>query len=94
MFGTIGHLKVKPGKFEEIQKAMADDTREVDGSVAYYIYKLEGKENEYKIAVVFRDKESYFKNADSPEQDDAYRKMVALLEEPPTWEDGEIVANG
>ena len=94
MFGTIGHLKVKPGKFEELQKAMAMEDRQVDGSIAYYVYKLEGKENEYKLVVVFRDKESYFKNADSPEQDDAYRKMVALLDGPPTWEDGEIVATG
>ncbi len=94
MFGTIGHIKVKPGKFDELQKVMAQDGRQPDGHIAYYVYKLEGKENEYKIAVVFRDKESYFANADSDEQDEAYRKMVALLEGTPTWEDGEIVANG
>ena len=94
MFGTIGHIKVKPGKFDELQKVMDQEGRQPDGHVAYYVYKLEGKENEYKIAVVFRDKESYFKNADSPEQDEAYRKMVALLDGTPTWEDGEIVANG
>jgi quinol monooxygenase YgiN len=94
MFGTIGHIKVKPGKFEELEKVMGQDDRQPDGHIAYYVYKLEGKENEYKIAVVFRDKKSYFANADSPEQDEAYRNMVALLEEPPTWEDGEIVANG
>ncbi|MFY9586256.1 MAG: antibiotic biosynthesis monooxygenase [Actinomycetota bacterium] len=94
MFGTIGRMKVKPGKIDEINKIMAQDDREIDGHIAHYVYKLEGKENEFMIAVVFRDKESYFANADSPEQDDAYRKMVALLEGPPTFEDGEIVANG
>ena len=56
------------------------------------LYKVEGKENELILAVVFRDKESYFANADDPSQDANYRKMVALLEAPPTWEDGEIVA--
>jgi quinol monooxygenase YgiN len=87
-------MKVKPGKLDELIALMKSDTREVDGSMGYYIYKLEGKENECVIAVVFRDKESYFKNADDPAQDDWYRNLVKLLEGPPTWEDGEIVHSG
>ena len=94
MFGTVGRMKVKPGKVEELKTLMSEDQREVDGSLGYYLYMLEGKENEFILAVVFRDKESYFKNADDPSQDEAYRKMVALLEAPPTWEDGEIVHHG
>jgi hypothetical protein len=46
------------------------------------------------MAVIFRDKESYMRNADDPAQDEMYRKLVALLEGPPTWEDGEIIASG
>ena len=94
MFGTVGRLKVKPGKLDELIALMNSAQREVDGSLGYYLYKVEGKENELILAVVFRDKESYFKNADDPSQDENYRKMVALLEGPPTWEDGEIVVNG
>jgi quinol monooxygenase YgiN len=94
MFGTVGRMKVKPGKLDDLVKLMGEDQRDIDGSVAYYMYKVEGKENELIMVVAFRDKESYFKNADDPSQDDSYRKMVALLEGPPTWEDGEIIANG
>jgi quinol monooxygenase YgiN len=94
MFGTVGRLKVKPGKLDELIAQMSSNPRDIDGSVAYYIYKVEGKDNELILAVVFRDKDSYMKNADDPSQDDAYRKMVALLEGPPTWEDGEIIATG
>ena len=94
MFGTVGRMKVKPGKLDELMATMDEDQRDVDGSVAYYVYKVEGKENEIILAVVFRDKESYFKNADDPSQDVMYRKLVALLEGPPTWEDGEIIRTG
>ena len=94
MFGTVGRLKVKPGKLDELIATFNADQREVDGSMGWYLYKVEGKDDELILAVVFRDKESYFANADDPSQDEAYRKMVALLEGPPTWEDGEIIANG
>jgi quinol monooxygenase YgiN len=94
VFGTVGRFKVKPGKLDDVIALMKSDTREVDGSIAYYIYKLEEKPDEGIIAVVFRDKKSYFANADDPAQDAWYRKLVALLEAPPTWEDGEIVHSG
>ena len=94
MFGTVGRLKVKPGKLDELIALFQGEQREVDGSIAYYAYKLEGKENEVILAVVFRDKESYMANADDPSQDEQYRKMVKLLDGPPSWEDGEIVVAG
>jgi quinol monooxygenase YgiN len=94
MFGTVGRLKVKPGKLDELIKTITEDARDVDGSLGYYLYKVEGKDNELILAVVFRDKKSYMANADDPAQDGAYRRMVALLEGPPTWEDGEIVHQG
>jgi quinol monooxygenase YgiN len=93
VFGTVGRMKVKPGKLDELVKLMSEDQRDIEGAVGYYMYKLEGKENEVILAVVFRDKESYFKNADDPSQDEMYRKTVALLDGTPTWEDGEIVAS-
>jgi len=94
MFGTVGRLKVKPGKLEELVAMFSGDQRVPDGSLGYYVYKVEGKENELIMAVVFRDKESYFANADDPSQDEMYRKMVKLLDGAPTWEDGEIVHHG
>jgi quinol monooxygenase YgiN len=85
---------VKPGKLDELITTFAGEQREIDGSIAFYVYKVDEKENELIMAVVFRDKDSYMKNADDPAQDDMYRKLVALLEGPPTWEDGEIIATG
>jgi quinol monooxygenase YgiN len=90
----VGRLKVKPGKLDELIAVFSGDDRQPEGSLGYYVYKVEGKENELILAVVFKDKESYFKNADDPSQDDAYRKMVSLLDGVPTWEDGEIIHHG
>ena len=92
MYGTVGRMKVKPGKLDELVALMKSDTREVDGSVNYFVYKLDEKPDEIILAVVFRDKQSYMANADDPSQDENYRKLVKLLEGPPTWDDGEIVA--
>ena len=94
MFGTVGRLKVKPGKLDELIALFASDQREPEGSLGYYVYKVEGKENELILAVAFKDKESYFKNADDPAQDEAYRAMVKLLDGVPSWEDGEIIHHG
>jgi quinol monooxygenase YgiN len=93
MFGTVGRMKVKPGKLDELAKLMQEDQRDIEGAVGFWLYKLEGKEDEVILAVAFRDKESYFKNADSDEQDEAYRKMVDLIDGTPTWQDGEIIAS-
>ena len=93
MFGTVGRLKVKPGKLDDLVALLKSDERAVDGEHGVWLYKVEGKDNELILAVAFRDKDSYFKNADDPSQDEMYRKMVALLEGPPTWEDGDIVAS-
>jgi quinol monooxygenase YgiN len=90
----VGRLKVKPGKLDELVALFAADQRQPEGSLGYYVYKVEGKENELILAVAFQSKELYFKNADDPAQDDAYRKMVALLDGVPTWEDGEIIHHG
>ena len=94
MFGTVGRLKVKPGKLDELIAAFAEDRRQPEGSLGYHVYKVEGKENELILAVAFKDKESYFRNADDPSQDEMYRKMVKLLDGAPTWEDGEIIFTG
>jgi hypothetical protein len=66
----------------------------VDGLIQTTVYRMDDDAREYYMAVVFRDKESYVKNADSPEQDARYREMLALLEAGPEWHDGEVVYQG
>ncbi len=35
MFGTVGRMKVKPGKLDELISNQGQDQREIDGSIAY-----------------------------------------------------------
>lgn len=96
MYGTIARLRARPGVELQLQ-ALASDPEElsIPGFVAQYIDRMDTDSNEYWLTVVFEDKESYVKNAESAEQDARYRKFRALLEADPEWHDGEIVlANG
>jgi hypothetical protein len=52
---------------------------------------MDNDPNTVMMAVVFDDKASYVANANSPEQNARYQQMVALLEGPPEWHDGEIL---
>ncbi|MBI4329255.1 MAG: antibiotic biosynthesis monooxygenase [Chloroflexi bacterium] len=95
MYGTVAHLRVKPGQEKTVQ-ALSDEwdkTRrpKVKGAVASYVYKLDNKPNEYIMVAVFQDKKTYTANADDPEQDKWYRRFRAALQADPVWEDGEII---
>jgi hypothetical protein len=43
------------------------------------------------MAVVFENKESYFANANSPEQHQRFLQMMSVLESEPEWHDGNVV---
>jgi hypothetical protein len=45
------------------------------------------------IPVVFETRESYEANANDPAQSYWHRRLVALLEEPPTWIDGDVLSS-
>ncbi len=95
MFGTISHLRPKSGKEEELLNYLREWDRvrrpQVKGALAGYLYRSEKNPGEWIMAVVFQDRDSYFANANDPEQDKWYRRLRDLLETDPTWEDGEII---
>ena len=96
MYGTIGHLRIKPGmegQFRQLlqEQARAFETGLVSGFVASYAYRMDADPNDYYVAAVFEGREAYWANAQSPEQDARYRQWLPLLEGEPEWHDGEIV---
>lgn len=92
MYGTIMRGQLKPGAeasmLELLDEFMA---RHVPGFVTQYTYRMDADPSVYMAAVIFESKESYFANADSPEQDAFYQRMAALFAGEPEWHDGEIV---
>lgn len=96
MYGTVARLKVKPGS-DKALIALMEEWRnvrksKVKGAVASYTYRLDKDPGTLVMAVVFKDKKSYTDNAKDPDQDKWYRKMRALLQADPVWDDGEIIA--
>ncbi len=89
MYGTIAKMKVKKGALEEIRKM--ETGRQPAGFVGTLVFQSDDDANELWLIAIFRDKESYFANADSPEQDQEFQGLRALLTSDPEWHDGEVV---
>ena len=92
MYGTVARMRLKPGAEEKMRELMRSyETLNIPGQRATYVYRMENDPNMFMMAVIFDDRASYVANANSPEQNARYQDMVALLESPPEWHDGEIV---
>jgi len=92
VYGTVAHMKAKPGKADELiafNNQMA--TNKPKGMVAVHVYRMDSDPDEFIVAVLFQDKASYVANAQSPEQDKEFRQMRELLAADPHWHDGEVV---
>jgi quinol monooxygenase YgiN len=93
MFGTIARAKIKPGyrsAFEDVVRTQMS-AEPIDGFVAGYTVWPEKVDDEVMLVAIFRDRESYMKNADYPAQDARFRELRALLDSDPEWTDGEFV---
>jgi quinol monooxygenase YgiN len=85
-------MKVKPGKADEFIALNNDmGNNKPKGMVAVHVYRMDSNPDEFMLAVLFQDKESYVANANSPEQDKEYQAMRALLAQDPHWHDGEVI---
>ena len=93
MYGTVGHMKAKPGKLEEIIALTTGmvDRRKPKGYLGEYVYRLDSDPDEFMLVVLFENKESYFANAQDPAQDAEFRKLRELLAADPHWHDGEVI---
>jgi len=92
VFGTIARSRLKEGVSVEQLKALfadADDQRA--GAVALLVYQSADDPRDVWIASAFESRETYFKNADSPEQNARFERMRALVEGQPEWHDGNVL---
>jgi quinol monooxygenase YgiN len=91
MYGTVAKLKVKKGMIDKLSALLEVQEREIPGAQEIYIYQMDENPDEFYMTVVFDNKELYFKNANSSEQDQQFKEMMKYLEEEPEWHDGEII---
>jgi heme-degrading monooxygenase HmoA len=91
-YGTVAHMRVLPGKWEEIERMSRQDggDRRIPGAISDWVFRLDRDPDEFIIVTVFESRELYFANAEDPEQDKSYQRLRALLSEDPVWHDGEV----
>src|ERR1700755_2740850 len=96
MYGTVAHLRPNPGQEQGVIDYANDWARDrkphIPGAMGGYAYRLVNDPGAWVFAGGLKDKESYEANAQSPAMDADYRRLRALLQEDPVWQDGEIVA--
>jgi len=91
MYGTIARLSIKPG-MEEQFLAFLREIEKDPGEVAGYHYRMDADPNVYYLAAVFESKAAYVANAERPETDARYHRILEYIEGEPEWHDGEIVS--
>lgn len=93
MYGTVARIKLLPGKEAEMRaETEGYPDLKIDGFVASAVYRADAGEDEYWLAVVFENREKYRANAESPEQDQRFQRLRALMAADPEWHDGEVIA--
>ena len=92
MFGTIARYRLKPGHVDQFMKEMGSfENDPPEGWVYHTVFRSTKDPNEIWMSVVFESEDVYRKNADSPDMDREYRKMLEHLHEEPEWHDGEVI---
>jgi quinol monooxygenase YgiN len=83
-------VKIDPAKLEDL-KALGRRIGVAPGQIARYVYQMDANPGELFLVVVFESREAYWANAQSPEQNQRFQEMRALMSADPEWHDGEIV---
>ncbi len=91
MYGTIARLIVKPGQTAALKKHMESvAAHPASGFVSASLYQMDKDSNVFYLAVMFKNKETYVVNANQPETNADFEKMMQYLVAEPEWHDGEI----
>jgi hypothetical protein len=93
MYGTIAHFRIRPGARDEFIRIMDSFGSEaIPGWMVDYYCQMDRDPEEFYLVAIFKDKQSYISNAESPEQHKRYLKFHSFLVDYPEWNDGYIVS--
>ena len=90
MYGTIAKLTVKPGQVNALRSAMTSSSPH-PGGVAGYVYQMDDDPNVLYLVVMSESKAAYRADADRPETNADFEKMMQFLVAEPEWHDGEVM---
>jgi len=89
VFGTVGRMKVKPGKMDQLVRLMTDSEGSNAKGFRFSSLLAADEGNDAVVTVIFEDKDSYFEMVHDPKTDENFGKIMVLLEGEPSWTDGE-----
>ena len=89
MYGTVAHTRVKAENRQALNDAMAFEGEAPDGFLHGFMVYEEDGDSAWMVAV-FRDRDSYDRNANDPRMHEQYVRYRGLMEQDPEWHDGEI----
>src|SRR6266550_498061 len=92
MFGTVARYLLKAGHEKQFIDEMGSFEGDPPAGWMYHtIFRSTKDPNEIWLSVVFESEEAYRKNADSPDMDREYRRMLEHLQGEPEWHDGHVI---
>jgi heme-degrading monooxygenase HmoA len=92
MYGTVGRVKLRAEKREQFRQTLeGQGNANIPGFNKAWLMFPENREDEALVVVFFEDKNSYWKNANDPEQDKRYREFAQFFQSEPEWHDGEWI---
>jgi quinol monooxygenase YgiN len=87
-YGTIMHVKVKPGQRDAFINHMKTfETNPPPGYLRTYVGRVDGNPDGVVGVVVFESEEAYKKNAASPEMHKRFEEYMRFLAAEPQWTD-------
>jgi len=92
VFGTLGRMKVKPGKLEDLKAHLNDPQAAAQRGYRGSFVLVAEEGDEVVVAVMFADKDSYFEMVHDPRTDENYQRLLMLIDGEPSWTDGEWIA--
>jgi heme-degrading monooxygenase HmoA len=92
MFGTLGRMKVKPGKLGDLLAHLQDPRMAaMPGHRGSYVLVSEEGE-EVALAVMYESRDAYVAMVHDPATEANYPKLLEHLQGEPEWTDGEWIA--
>ena len=92
---SFWRMKVQPGKVDELRRVMSSQQDEgrlrERGWVASVVGTRKDNPDEVWGCVTWDTSDRYYKNAESPEQNEMFQKMRSLLGGDPEWFDCDVL---
>jgi hypothetical protein len=90
MYGTVGRIRIKKEHQDTFLETLKGQGNvDIPGFKNGFVMFPENREGEAIMVAIFEDRDSYWKNANDPEQDKRYQEFSKYFEGEPEWSDGE-----